>query len=195
MPNYFAKFRDMGDFWIRHSTRIYLDEFNGSQPAGQCLGAIVGKNPGSAKAAVSGWGALRLDGDKMLPNVRNILLKAFDRAGKTPPVEAYFQVLNLFYLCGQDLAEATAALAAEKNAHADPAEASPFPLIWFAWGGPSRQLDPLKDRFLSRQFAGAFYYSPASGSVVTGIPSKSVLAKHPQGLPHEPVISYLAAHL
>jgi hypothetical protein len=38
MLNYFAEFRDMGDFWIRHNTHIYLDEFKGSQPAGQCLG-------------------------------------------------------------------------------------------------------------------------------------------------------------
>ena len=195
MPHFFAQFRQMGNIWIRHDTRIYLSDFNDTRPAGRCLGAIVGKNPGSAKAASEDWGTLRLDGDKMLPNVRNILVQAFARAGKTPPPDAYFQVLNLFYLCGQDLAEATAALAAENNAHADPAESGSFPIVWFAWGGPSRQLDSLKDRFLSRQFAHAFYYSPVSGSVVTSIPSKTVLAKHPQGLPHEPLIAHFAALL
>ena len=196
MPNYFAEFRDMGGFWIRHNTRIYLDEFNSSQPAGQCLGAIVGKNPGSARAAVAGWGAVRLDGDKMLPNVRNILLKAFNRVGKTPPANAYFQVLNLFYICGKDLNEATEALAKQNNVFADPAESNSFPLVWFAWGGESAKLDPLKNRFMTAHCkSAAFFYSPATGSIVTRPPDHTELAKHPQGLPHEPLISHFATLL
>jgi hypothetical protein len=48
------------------------------QESGKCVGAIVGKNPGSAKPTQLGvWGPLNLDGDKMLPSVRNRFVAAY----------------------------------------------------------------------------------------------------------------------
>lgn len=195
MPHFFAEFKQVGSLWIRHDTRIYLSDFAGTPGRGHCLGAIVGKNPGSAKAIRSGWGPLELDGDKMLPNVRNILVQAFDRAGKASPPNAYFGVLNLFYICGHDLSEATAACHREQSAYEDRAESESLPLVWYAWGGPSKSLDSLKTRFLKQhEGSSSFFYCPRSQSIFTRPPDISEFAKHPQGLLQEPVVLHLAAH-
>lgn len=109
-----------------------MSDFGGTTPRGCCLGAIIGKNPGSAKAAVAGWGELRLDGDNLLPNIHSLFMKSFWRAGKQPPAEAYIQVLNLFYVCDKDLSSATATLAQQNDIYADPAESNSFPFVFFA---------------------------------------------------------------
>jgi hypothetical protein len=193
MPSFFAHFKTVDKVWIRHQTRIYLGDFLGSRPAGVCVGAIVGKNPGAARSSASGWGPLELAGDKMLPNVRNIFLKAYACAGKSPPLDAYVQVLNLFYICGQDLKLALSSLAQQANPHPDPAESLSYPFIWYAWGGELKPLNPLKDRFLiDHQKALSFFYSLKEKRVITRQPDPSELAKHPQGLPHEPMVNYLA---
>lgn len=193
---YFARFQKVGNDWIRHDTRIYLSDFTGTSLQGNCLGAIIGKNPGSAQAAVPEWGALELSGDKMLPNVRNILLEAFDHAGKKPPVDSFVQVLNLFYICGSDLVTATKALAKHKSAYPDPSEFRSFPFVWFAWGKGSRVLDPLKTRFVAmHKNDNAFFYCPQTATVVPRPPKRTELAKHTQGLPHAPLVSYLATRL
>jgi len=196
VPHFFAKFRQVEEFWIRHDTRIYLSDFTGTPVEGTCVGAIIGKNPGSATAKFAGWGELQLAGDKLLPNVRNILLKAYDRAGKTPPANAYFQVLNLFYICSKNLPAATAILRNQKNIFLDPVEQQSFNLLWIAWGGKSAILDPLKKRFVEdRPESKVFFYSPTATSTINRFPGDSELAKHPQGMPHAPVIGHLAARL
>jgi hypothetical protein len=196
MPNYFAEFRDMGGFWIRHNTRIYLDEFNGTQPTGQCLGAIIAKNPGSAKGAVAGWGAINLDHDQLLTNVRSILSKAFDQAAKEPPLNAYIQVLNLFYICDKDLDVATAMMVKAKKSFTDPAESNSFPFVWFAWGGESADLDHLKARFVAAHGKSrVFFYCQNTRSIVSRLPSNTDWPRHTQGMRHEPVIAHLATFL
>ena len=46
---YRAIFRSEGDETFRLDTRVYLKEINEPQDSDICVGAVVGKNPGSAK--------------------------------------------------------------------------------------------------------------------------------------------------
>ena len=69
-----------------------------------CLGAIVGKNPGSARGAISNeLVQIDLQRDQLLRTVKNIFEKAYFKSGKKIPDNSYIQVLNLFYLCDADL--------------------------------------------------------------------------------------------
>jgi hypothetical protein len=54
----------------------------------------------------------------------------------------------------------------------------------------------LKKRFLAAHGKSrAFFYSPKTGTVITRPPGITEMAKHPQGLPHEPMVSYLVTVL
>ena len=55
------------------------------------------KNPGSARGAISNeLVQIDLQGDKLLPTVRNIFENAYKKCGKEIPENSYIQVLNLF---------------------------------------------------------------------------------------------------
>ena len=102
----------------------------------------------------------------------------------------------MFYICDKDLPSATAALEQQNDIYADQAESHSFPFVFFAWGGKSATLDPLKKRFLSAPGKSqAFFYCPETKTVVTRPPAITEMAKHPQVLPHEPIVSYLATVL
>ena len=89
---YFARFESVADHIFRFDTRIYLGKHNADED-GECVGAIVGKNPGSAKPTQLGVLApLKLDGDKMLPSVRNRFIAAYQNAGKPIPNNVFIQV-------------------------------------------------------------------------------------------------------
>ncbi len=69
MANYYwAKFENIGNNIHRYDTRVYLIEINKPSDNDKCLGAIVGKNPGSARGAISNeLVQIDLQGDKLLP--------------------------------------------------------------------------------------------------------------------------------
>lgn len=79
------------------ATRVYLIEINKPSDNDKCLGAIVGKNPGSARGAISNeLIQIDLQGDKLLPTVRNIFENAYKKCAKEILENSYIQVLNLF---------------------------------------------------------------------------------------------------
>ena len=81
MPLYWAKFKKNNGHTFRYDTRIYLTDIENISDHDICIGAIVGKNPGSAKATYISNTSIQpisLDGDKLLPTVRNIFLKALN---------------------------------------------------------------------------------------------------------------------
>jgi hypothetical protein len=130
MPHCFwAEFAESGKDVFRFDTRIYIDPVSDIEDKDCCIGAVIGKNPGSAKSAAVGNGIqpIELDGDKLLPSVRNIVLKSYGEAGIQPPQRAYIQVLNLFYLCNPDLGQAVSALKKNQNAANCPTENLFFP--------------------------------------------------------------------
>lgn len=198
---YYAKFESRFGKTFRFDTRIYLNENAGSRTDGKCVAAIVGKNPGSASSTTIGtWGNLELSGDKMLPSIRNIFIKAYKLAGKTIPKNAFVQVWNLFYLCDKNLDSAiksadkisTALLPACPGEESDPRPR----IVWFAWGGNNDKLNGFKKRFLKKKKpVKAFFYNHQTKTVSVGVPRTTDFAKHTQGLRQQTVIEHLAGIL
>lgn len=193
---YWARFERDDEVTFRFDTRIYLTPRGAPRGDDRPLGCIIGKNPGSAIPLMrqTGLQAIALQGDRFLPTVRAILIKAFRRCGRPLPENAYVQVLNLFYLCNRDLRAAKAALDA-----VDPlrcaSERRRFPWQWYAWGGPDRQLDPLKRRFLHARRCDAFFVDRSSVKVLDRRPRSAEHARHTQGMGHDAVVAHLAALL
>ena len=160
-----------------------------------CVGAIVAKNPGSAKSRqLSVLAPLDLDGDKMLPSVRNRFIDAYKQAEKALPFNSYVQVWNLFYLCSPDLGTACATIRGFDNPPQCLSENNEQKVIWFAWGDNDSFLNPFKSRFLVAR-PGSFYYNPRLKLIVSREPLVTDFAKHPQGLPAKPVVDHLACVL
>ena len=98
MANYYwAKFENIENNIHRFDTRVYLKQIQKPSNNDICLGAIVGKNPGSARGTISNKLVnIHKNGDKLLGTVRNIFLEAYKKCGKEIPENSYIQVLNLF---------------------------------------------------------------------------------------------------
>ena len=190
---YYARFEQHGPNDFRFDTRIYLRDEQPDLSKGICIGAIVGKNPGSAVPGAYGVLApIPLNGDKMLPSVRNRFVDAFRMARKTIPLNAYVQVWNLFYLRDPDLNHACSVLEDLQDPPQCTTEEQKAMIVWIAWGGDDGRLNPFKARFkLCGQ--SAFYYCHRQGRIVPRMPSSVDFAKHPQGLPAAPVVAHLAA--
>ena len=158
-----------------------------------CIGAIVGKNPGSAKPSsfCQDLQAIRLDGDKLLPTVRNIVAKAHEQAQLSLPERGYIQVLNLFYLCNPDLGAAIASIEENPDARICESETRQFPWVWYVWGGKSRKLSNLKGRFSGLKTGNHFYFDSQLKQIVKKPASCYAFAKHTQGLRHDDVVPYI----
>jgi hypothetical protein len=150
MGNHFwARFKEVGDNMFRYDTRIYLNEISEPQSDDLCIGAVIGKNPGSAKPSAdrTHLQAISLDGDKMLPTIKNILVAAHHEAALEIGKRDYVQVLNLFYLCNADLKAATRAIKDASDLDVCPSEDKVFPWVWYVWGGSKKTLNGFKERF------------------------------------------------
>jgi hypothetical protein len=192
--SYYARFENINNRLFRFDTRIYLGKHDHNLP-GKCVGAIIGKNPGSAKPTQLGsLSPLNLDGDKMLPSVRNRFIAAYQSMGKEIPENAFVQVWNLFYLCNPNLGEACVAISELPITPQCPSETSQPDIVWFAWGGNDARLNVFKARFTSREFT-SFYYDHRAGTVIIHVPTVQDFAKHPQGMPAKPIIEHLARAL
>ncbi len=191
---YYARFDTVADHVFRFDTRIYLGNHNTNE-VGECVGAIVGKNPGSAKPTQLGVLApLKLDGDKMLPSVRNRFIAAYQNTSTPIPNNVFVQVWNLFYLCNPDLGMACSEMSSIANPPFCPTENKNPMIVWFAWGNSNGYLNPFKKRFLSGKKNG-FYYNHQSGLVVSRPPTITDFAKHPQGMPKMPIVNHLTGLL
>lgn len=192
--NYWANFIQEGNYIYRFDTRIYLNPVSNIENDHKCIGAIVGKNPGSAKSKSlnSGLKPINLDHDSLLPNVLSIVLKAYKEVSKKPLNNEYIQVLNLFYLCNPDLKKAI-------NEHKDnnlnlfcPTEKLTFPWVWYVWGDFNKELNIFKERFDKINSKNHFYYYNKLSKVISKIPKDNSFARHTQGLKHNFIYPYLA---
>jgi hypothetical protein len=193
--SYYAKFESHSGTIFRTDTRIYLNELPRGRTDGTCMAAIIGKNPGAASAFTVGvWGRLNLTGDKMLPNVRNIFLKAYMYAGKKIPKNAFVQVWNLFYLCDKTLSTALDAIREINSPLRCPSEERLPKIVWFAWGGDNKHLNSFKKRFLIThpRPAQAFFFDKENREICSHSPTIASFAKHPRGLLTQPIIEHLA---
>ena len=193
MANYYwAKFENIGNNIHRFDTRVYLIEINKPSDNDKCLGAIVGKNPGSARGAISNeLIQIDLQGDKLLPTVRNIFENAYKKCAKEIPENSYIQVLNLFYLCDADLNNAIKKYE-NSTSKIDECENKNFPFICYVWGGENKKLSNMKDRFNKINSKKHFYLDPRNDCIKENIPSNIDLAKHTQFMKQEKVIDYIS---
>lgn len=189
---YFARFEEINGHLFRFDTRIYLESLNPNS-ASVCVGAIVGKNPGSAAPnALNQFLPLALNGDKMLPTVGNRFLDGYGRAKKPIPLNAFVRVWNLFYICNPDLGAALKVAQKLSTLPTCPSETDSVSVVWYGWGGNDADLSPYKARFLQRKYKNQFFYNHQSAVIVQNAPGASDFAKHTQGMPAEPVVQYLA---
>ncbi len=194
---YWAKFNKINETLFRFDTRIYL---NNSIPSDDdvCIGAVVGKNPGSAKPENPDDDSLqpiKLSGDILLPSVHNAMKNAYLSIGKSIPGSGYVQVLNLFYLCENNLEFAIDAIEKISPPPICPSEKKIFPWIWYAWGNDLK-LRRFKTRFHLIKTSRSFYYNGSNKTIKEGLPDVDVPAKHFQGLPiykDKNVVPYLAS--
>lgn len=194
MNQFWARFRQSNTATYRLDTRVYLQAIEKPSVNDSCLGAIVGKNPGSARPSTRSPGitGLSLGYDQFLRAVRDIPTQAYHEAEMDLPQQAYIQVLNLFYVCDPNLKRALRSFLADPKPIICGSECNGFPWVWYAWGGDSTHLNHLKQRFAAIRARHHFYYDRGSGTVVATRPATSVTAKHTQGLPRQPVIDHLA---
>jgi len=192
MP-YFAHFRMHEGHQFRLDTRIYLRESDEPCDRDTCVSAIIAKNPGSANPTqFNRLTRLSLDGDKLLPYVRNRFIAAYARSGSEIPNGAYIRVWNLLYICNPDLKDAIAAFKTVKKPLVCDSERAMPRVVWFAWGPPNPKLNQFTSRFIERTVECAFYYDIGTKKVVTSKPKQTSKVKHTQGLPKEPIEMHLA---
>ena len=199
MTCYWAQFENRNGDMFRYDTRVYLQPIiKPSNTDDICIGAIIGKNPGSAQPADFNETTLQpvqLGNDKLLPNVKSILIQAHEKA----EIEInnnhnkYIQVLNLFYLCDRNLREAIIRI----NNLPDPpkcrSENSKFDFILYSWGGSDNGIDDYKDRFVNNPLTdNHIWYDYRSHETEKSIPCKDDFVKHIQGLRHEFIVPYIA---
>lgn len=195
MPYYYAQFLQNGKHTFRLDTRIYLEDTKSPGAQDKYVAAIVAKNPGSAVAngAYGSLAPLSLGGDNLLPSVRNRFIDAYKAAGKCIPPGAFVRVWNLFYLCDPRLANALKSYQSISSPPQCSTECQVPPIVWYAWGGNDKHLNPLKNRFLNySKPSAAFFYDRKTKRVVLQVPKAGDFAKHPQGLSAKPIVDFLA---
>lgn len=190
--NFVARFEEIGGNLFRFDTRIYLGEYN-LESDGECIASVIGKNPGSASPKITGHLApLELEGDKLLPYVRNRFLAALNMIGKDPKPNTFVRIWNLFYLCNKNLAEAKQVYEQYESAGFCPTEHYPPPINWFVWGPSDAYLNPFKERFLSQNLSSSFFYDNRKKFMKTTMPKLLDSVKHTQGMPAYPVEEHLS---
>jgi hypothetical protein len=194
MTFYWAKFQGYNLNIFRFDTRVYLNEISEIKQNDICIGGIVGKNPGSAKATDPTSVALQpiiLSGDNLLPNVRSIVSKAYDLKKERYLERGYVQVLNLFYLCDPDIDAALNKISYDEPPKCK-TESNEFPWIWYVWGDENKKLSKYKTRFNNIKTKHNWFYDQTNHNIQKHCPTESDFARHTQGLLHDKVIPYLS---
>lgn len=196
MSNYYwAKFVKIDSNMFRLDTRIYLEGVNKPLDNDKCIGAVVGKNPGSAipnGKITDDIQPIDLDGDNLLPTVRSIFLKAYENTNKTVEANSYIQMLNLMYICDKDLSSAI-----KKNLNYEEpvvceAEKKSVPFLWYVWGNSNKNLNEFKKRFGNIKADKHFYFNTKEKKMVDHSPASTDPARHTQGLPHDSVVPFIS---
>lgn len=197
MNPYWAEFKQIGEHLFRYDTRVYLNAVDRCMSSDPRIGAIVAKNPGSARPSdkkVSGIQPIDIGKDKLIPVASSFLWQAYAIANKQPPTRGYVQVFNLFYLCNKNAKEAQKALAGLKTTNC-PCERKEFPWLWYAWGDLGQKYPHLSKRFADVRAGERFYYDSRKGKLKYGHPGEDDFAKHTQLLRAEYVVPHLATLL
>lgn len=194
MSHFWARFEVVNGETFRLDTRIYLKDIDIPNNNDRCIGAIVGKNPGSAKPSTltDQLQSVVLDNDKLLPTVLNVITKAYQCVNVSLPDRGYVQVLNLFYLCNSKLDEAIASIDRVAEPPLCESETRLFPWVWYVWGDQSDQLDPRKKRFSQLNANHHFFFDKTLQEVRDGVPRCCDFARHTQGLTHDSVVPHIA---
>ncbi|MFH1729776.1 MAG: hypothetical protein ABIA04_15295 [Pseudomonadota bacterium] len=196
MAFYWAIFKKDGSNIFRFDTRIYLESIAKPEANDTCIGAIAGKNPGSAKPtdlSISGIQKIKLSNDKLLPNVRSIVEKAYEYSNKTYSRNSYIQVQNLFYLCNPSLDEAIIELSNYDKPPKCDSENRVFPWRWYVWGGSNKKnIANLKKRFIHEGALNNIYYHTESKCIKNQMPDLDHSARHTQGLSHDLIVPSIA---
>ena len=180
---YYATFTGCDPKKFRFETRIYLEDLREelSKPTGQCVAAVVCKNPGSASEIYpdrSGrWALIRKD--NTLTRIRNIFRDAY---GDDIPPGAFVKVWNLFYLCGKEYKDARRSVIqiGVQNSPSCCSESCPCSVVWFAWGPPDPDLDFLMKRFRKMGIERPFFFDKNKRELVERVPLTGAdFAKHP----------------
>jgi len=195
---YWAQFENINGAMFRFNTRVYLQPIAKPSPTDVCIGAFIGKNPGSAQPTnpkVSTLQRIQLGNDKMLATIRNIMIKAYKAAGIEILPNSYIQVLNLFYLCDPLLNQARRRMQEFLPNHPiDCSENNDFLFVFYSWGGPNDGINCYKNRFIKNIHTNNhiwFDYN-ANKTKITK-PSETDFVKHIQGLPHCKILPQIAA--
>ena len=189
---YLARFEEIDSVLFRFDTRIYL---NGYDPKNNsnCVGAIIGKNPGSAvPSKLNELVPLELNGDKMLPTVRNRFIDGYKLAKKEIPPNCFVRVWNLFNICDPDLDSACQKAARYNELPICNTESEGAPIVWYSWGGYDERLNSYKERFIAKAWPQQFFYDHENSCIDTHAPTIQSFAKHTQGMPSKPVNEYLS---
>jgi hypothetical protein len=163
------------------------------------LGAVIGKNPGSALPIKvnNGLSPFDIGQDRLLPTLNSVIVKSFKMANQKIPENSYVQVLNLFYLCSPDLDWAVRRIIEIGEAKGCVTEKKEFPWVWYMWGNgcadDAKRLNPYKRRFRALRSAEHFFLDKVTSKVVWKRPCDSDFAKHLQGLPHVNILPSLAS--
>lgn len=195
MSNYWAKFEKIGNNMFRFDTRIYIEPITSPSTTDVCIGAVVGKNPGSAKAKDLTNTALQqidLAHDKLLPNILSIVKSAYKKAGKNTDKNSYIQILNLFYLCNPKLKDAVKEIQNYSKPIVCNSEKLSYPWVWYVWGNGDITLSKFKERFGNLKTKNHFFFNQNTRSIKESVPTPSDFARHTQGLSHDLIIPYLS---
>lgn len=195
MSHYWARFQKVNNDIFRYDTRIYLKPSNSPREDDVCIGAIIGKNPGSAVATCLDKTSLQkinLDGDNLLPNIKSIFLKAYEKSNIPIDKNVYIQVLNLMYICDKDLSQAIKKILDHKNPTICLSEGKYFPFVWYVWGSDDVKLNPCKKRFVALNSDAHFFINTKTEEIISRRPTSNEPARHPQGMKHNLVIPYIS---
>jgi hypothetical protein len=189
---YLARFEEIDGELFRFDTRLYLSGYDSSKKS-KCVGAIVGKNPGSAiPNTLNELVSLELNSDKMLPTVRNRFIDAYKLAEKQIPINSFVRVWNLFYICDPDLDSACQKASSYKKLPTCSTESEGVSIVWYGWGGHDQRLNLFKERFIAKEWPHQFFYDHRQSRVKEKQPTIKSFAKHTQGMPSKPVNEHLA---
>jgi len=192
MTCYWACFKNIHGKIFRFDTRIYIQSIDKPSDKDECIGAVIGMNPGSAKPRDIKNKKIQeiiIGKDKTLPNIKSIFLKAYKKTNLNI-MHKYIQVLNLFYLCNEDAEIAIKQMSKYKSEqYICHSEKNKFNFIFYAWG-LKNGINDYKKRFLERKDITENYiwFDKNKEKIMTVIPNEYDNVKHPIGLPHEKII-------
>ena len=197
MNCYWAYFKEENGEIFRFDTRIYFQPIDKPSDNDECICAVIGMNPGSAKPQKINNNEIQeiiLDKDKTLPNIKSIFLEA-NNEKRLNTKNKYIQVLNLFYLCNENANVAKEKAKTELSKYLSeqyicPSEKNKFNFIFYAWG-LAKGINNYKTRFIDKNdhfSKNHLWFDKETEKVMTILPNKNDKVKHPIGLTHENLI-------